>query len=379
MTQTAKYQISDQGNTRRLELSGAWVLQGGLPTGAMLWQAVMPREKEQAGAELAIAAKDLTAWDTGLLMVLRELLACAEEKGWRCRIEELPDGARRLLELARAVPERPGTRKSTKVPGWLTRLGLRTQAVLTDGHELLVFIGEVTLALGRLLRGKARYRRQDLVLMVQATGAEALPIVALISGLVGLILAFVGAVQLSLFGAQIYVADLVGIGMAREMAAMMTGIIMAGRTGAAFAAQLGTMQVNEEVDALTTFGLRPLDFLVLPRMLALMVMMPLLYLYANLLGIGGGAFVGVAMLKLSPLEYLNETVAAVGLTDFAIGMVKSVVFGAVVSVAGCWRGMQCGRSAQAVGVAATSAVVTGLIWIVVTDALITLICNALGI
>jgi phospholipid/cholesterol/gamma-HCH transport system permease protein len=219
----------------------------------------------------------------------------------------------------------------------------------------------------------------DLMLLIQECGAQALPIVTLISILVGLILAFVGAVQLKMFGAQIYVADLVGIAMAREMGAMMTGIIMAGRTGAAFAAQLGTMQVNEEIDALKTLGISPMEFLVMPRIIALVLMMPLLCIYADFMGILGGLLVGIGMLDLSFMEYLNETREALTLTHFSVGIFKGVVFGILVALSGCLRGMQCGRSSSAVGLAATSAVVTAIVAIIMCDGLFAIITNTLGI
>jgi phospholipid/cholesterol/gamma-HCH transport system permease protein len=196
---------------------------------------------------------------------------------------------------------------------------------------------------------------------------------------VGLILAFVGAVQLRLFGAEIYVADLVGIAMVRVMGAVMAGIIMAGRTGGSFAAQLGTMETNEEIDALKTLGISPMEYLVLPRMLALMFMMPLLCLYANVMGILGGLVIGVGMLDLGLIQYYDQTVNAVGLNDLFIGLFQGAVFGALVALAGCLRGMQCGRSASAVGDAATSAVVTGIVSIIVATAIITVICDVLRI
>ena len=176
---------------------------------------------------------------------------------------------------------------------------------------------------------------------------------------------------MQLFGAQIYVADLVGIAMVRLMAAIMTGIVMAGRTGGAFAAQLGTMQVNQEIDALKTLGISPMEFLVLPRMLALALMMPLLCLYANLMGILGGMVVGVGMLNIGFIQYYNETAKAVGLWNLGIGLFSGVVFGVIVALSGCMRGMQCGRSASAVGDAATSAVVTAIVGIIVSTAVIT--------
>ena len=201
----------------------------------------------------------------------------------------------------------------------------------------------------------------------------------LISILLGLILGFVGAIQLKMFGAQLFVADVVGIGMVRVMGAIMTGIIMAGRTGAAFAAQLGTMEVNEEIDALKTLGISPMEFLVLPRMIALIIMMPLLCVYSDLLGIVGGLIVGVGMLDLGLIEYLNRTREALNLTTFGVGLFHSAVFGVLVALSGCLRGMQCERSASAVGYAATSAVVTSIVSIIVATAIITFVCQVLGI
>jgi phospholipid/cholesterol/gamma-HCH transport system permease protein len=244
---------------------------------------------------------------------------------------------------------------------------------------MITFLGEACLALARFATGRARLRRADLMVTIQEAGPEAFGIVSLISFLVGLILAYVGAVQLRRFGAEIYVADLVGIAMARQMGPIMAGIIVAGRTGAAYAAQLGTMRVNEEVDALQTMGISPVEFLVLPRMLGLIVMMPLLTVYADIVGILGGAVVGTGMLKVGLLPYWTRTWVAVDLADFAVGLISASVFGVLVAVAGCLRGMQSGRSSAAVGLAATSAVVTGIVFIVVADAILTVIYDALGL
>jgi len=218
-----------------------------------------------------------------------------------------------------------------------------------------------------------------LLLLIKQAGVDALPIVSLISLLVGLILAFVGAIQLQQFGAQIYVSTIVGIAMVRVMGAIMTGIIMAGRTGAAYAAELGTMQVNEEIDALRTFGFSPTEFLVLPRLVALLFMMPLLCIYADLMGILGGFIVGALMLDINPIQYFTNTWQSVPLANFWIGLVHSTVFGVLVALAGCYRGMRCGRSALAVGQAATSAVVTGILAIIIATAVITVVCNILGV
>ncbi len=322
--------------------------------------------------------QSLAGWDSSLLTFMIKLLNLCSGKKIECDKSGLPQGVGRLLDIATAVPEKK-TYAAKKREPFLSRVGASTIATGQSATEMLEFIGAASLALARFLLGKAQFRRSDLGLIIQECGAQALPIVSLISLLVGLILAFVGAIQLKLFGAQIYVADMVGIAMVREMGAMMTGIIMAGRTGAAFAAQLGTMQVNEEIDALTTMGISPMEFLVLPRMLALILMMPLLCLYANLMGMLGGVIVGIGMLDLAPMQYFVETRAAVDLTNINIGLFKSVIYGVLIALSGCLRGMQCGRSAQAVGDAATSAVVTSIVFIIVSDGILAVICNALGI
>lgn len=244
---------------------------------------------------------------------------------------------------------------------------------------MLEFMGESVLALGRLLRGRAQFRWSDTWLVIQQCGPEALGIVALINFLIGLILAFVGATELARFAASIYTADLVAVATVREMACIMTGIILCGRTGAAFAAQLGTMKVNQEIEAFETFGISPVEFLVLPRMLALILMMPLLCVFADLIAIGGGFLVSTVLLDLSPVVYLQRTVEAINLTSFLLGIGKGAFFGVLVALTGCLRGMQCGTNAAAVGQATTSAVVTGITWIIASDGVFAVLCSALGI
>jgi phospholipid/cholesterol/gamma-HCH transport system permease protein len=293
--------------------------------------------------------------------------------------DNLPEGVRRLLALASAVPERKWEKeKRARIP-ILVRFGESALVFWRSLLDMTDFIGSASIAFIRLVTGKAKFRRSDLLLIIQQCSDQALPIVSLISILVGLILAFIGAIQLKVFGAQIYVASIVGIGMVRFLAPVMAAIIMAGRTGASFAAQLGTMQVNEEIDALKTLGISPMEFLVLPRMLALFLMMPLLSVYADLLGILGGVIIGVTMLDLNFIEYYNKTRESVHLDDFWVGLFSAAVFGVLVALSGCMRGMQCGRSAAAVGEATTSAVVTSIVSIVVAMAVITVVCNVLNI
>ncbi len=367
--------VADDGSLR-VRMAGEWKIGGPLPSSSE----VTGRLGQTGGTEsVAFDTAELGDWDSGVLTFLISVEEFCAEKGIQFDPNGLPEGVRRLLALASAVPERAGARKTEKRISFLQLVGTNTLEYIRAGKEMLTFIGESLLTLVVFIRGKARFRRVDFVTTLQDCGAQALPVVSLISVLIGLILAFVGAAQLQMFGAQIYVADLVGIGIAWEMGAMMTGIIMSGRTSAAFAAQLGTMQVNEEIDALQTLGISPMEFLVLPRMLALILMMPLLCVYADLLGILGGATVSVAMYNLSPLEFYNELTTGVHLIDFGIGLFKSVVFGIIVALSGCLRGIQCGRSASAVGAAATSAVVTSIVFIIVADSIITTLSIVLHI
>jgi phospholipid/cholesterol/gamma-HCH transport system permease protein len=332
-------------------------------------------ELESASRLKKICVRDegITEWDSTLLTFLRTMSVMAKSAGAVLNVSELPEGVRRLLHLAEAIPERKGARRSADKSSWVARVGTRTIKGFRDFGESVSFLGELTQSFFAMIKGKARYRRSDLFAVIQECGPEALPIISLISVLVGMILAFLGSVQLKMFGAEIFIANAVALGMVREMGALMTGIIMAGRTGAAFAARLGTMQVNEEVDALQTMGFSPMEFLVLPRALALIIMMPLLSIYANFLGIIGGAIVGILMLDLTPTQYYLQTIGSIDLQSVVSGLIKSAVFGVLVAISGCMQGIRCGRSASAVGEATTAAVVNAIVYIVVADSLISII------
>lgn len=359
-----------------VRLAGPWRMSGGVPDPEGVEQAL---RGEPAPRRLAFEADALGAWDSALLIFLERVAEVAGERGVTIDRSGLPRGVQRLLALAEAVPERQGARGGGQRAGFLTRVGESATRLWGGAHDFLAFIGDLAVAFGQALRGRARYRGGDLLLFMQQAGADALPIVTLISFLVGVIMAFVGAIQLEKFGAEIYVADLVGIAVVHEMGALMTGIIMAGRTGAAFAAQLGTMKVTQEIDALTTMGIDPMEFLVLPRALALCIMMPLLCLYANLVGIIGGAVIAGGMLGITPEVYFRHLFSAVNISDLVGGVFKASVYGVLVAIAGCLRGMQSGNSASAVGDAATSAVVTGIVLIVCACGLLAVVFYVLKI
>ena len=328
---------------------------------------------------LSFNTAQLSAWDTGFLAFLRAVLRLCEERGVDVNQEGLPKGVRHLLAMAAAVPEQKAAKRDSDGQNLFFQVGAATIAFFRGAPEMLRFLGEITLSFGRLFRGQAHFRLSDLWWEIEEVGPRALVIVSVISFLVGLILAYLGADQLRMVGAQIFIADLVAIGMVREIGALMTGIIIAGRTGAAFAAQLGTMQVNEEIDAFKTLGISPIDFLVLPRMLALMLMVPLLTLYAGFVGMLAGMLVSAAIFDIGIFEYYIETLRALELKHFLVGLSKGSVYGAMVAYAGCLRGMQCGRSAESVGEAATSAVVTGILLITISASIMTIIFYRLGI
>ena len=357
-------------------LAGSWLLADSLPSPDDIALQLQSRIDVH---RISFDGRAVTQWDSGLLTFLARVYQLAGEHKINIDPSGLPDGARRMMKLATAVPPKEDTGKHSEHPHILERIGLSSLSMWRAAPEMLHFLGEVTLSFGRLFRGTAQFRRSDLMLIIEDVGPHALPIVTLISFLVGLIVAYMGAVQLAQFGAQIYIANLVSLGMTREMGALMTGIIMAGRTGAAYAAQLGTMQVNEEIDAFRTLGFNPIDFLVLPRMLALVLMMPLLVLYAGIVGITAGMFVSVTAFDISTFEYYQQTVRSMEWTHIWVGVIKGTVYGILIAFAGCLRGMQCGRSAQAVGEATTSAVVTGILFIVIAASLLTILFQELGI
>lgn len=359
-----------------LSLSGDWspaTVSSALSEALVLGVRVRSRPEK-----LVFSGRNLGHWDALLAALLNEIGQTWRAAGGTVELVDLPEGLRALLDLALAVS--PPSRPAPSPPrGGLGELGRNALALGADLVFLNRFVGEILLGLTRLLSGRARYRPLDLLLQIQDCGPSAVPIVSLISLLVGLILAFVGAAQLALFGAELYIADLVALGMVREMGPLMTAILMAGRSGAAFAAQIGTMQVNMEIPALKVMGLSPLDFLVLPRLLALSLVMPFLGLYADLLGITGGALVALTFFDIPLSQFLNRTAAAVDLYDVSIGLFKGGLFGTLVALAGCMRGLLCGRTASAVGDASTSAVVTAIVMIVVADSVVTLVCNRLNI
>jgi phospholipid/cholesterol/gamma-HCH transport system permease protein len=371
----ASAKVSLQDGEATIALGGTWNLKGSV------WpkSATTLHEVESAGGITCIrcVAQDLGTWDSSLLLFLSEVDTWCQAHQTALDLKGLPEGVDSLIALAKAVPEAETKSRGGRHVSFLYQVG--TWAIGQAGALIAAaaFIGDGVLSIRRIITGKGKVDWRLFWLTLQESGAQALPIVGLISFLTGLILAFVASVQLRQFGAGIYVANLVAVAMAREMGAIMTGVIMAGRTGAAFAAQIGSMKVSEELDALDTLAISPMDFLVSPRVVALFLMMPLLGFYADLMGVAGGAVVGLGVLHISLVQYWNQTVGSMGLEDIITGVVKAGVFGVIVALTGCQRGMNCQNNAAAVGNAATSAVVLAITWIVISDAIIDVILDVL--
>ncbi|MBW2410051.1 MAG: ABC transporter permease [Deltaproteobacteria bacterium] len=368
------YDITDSG-ALVIKLSGNWTLTDSTPDSDDILRHLSDAQSLKC---VVFDTSALGAWDTVLLAFLKDVSNyCVSHK---VEVEQggLPEGTRGLLNLAAAVPERGKTEENPEArDSILEEIGRDAVTFFETAGVFFVFFGQVFAALGRFLIGKTKVRRADLFYNMQEAGVRGLPIISLITFLVGIILAYVSAAQLAAFGAKIFVAHLVGVSMAREMAPMMTAIIVAGRTGAAFAAQLGTMTVNEEIDAYRTLGLPPIETLVLPRVLALTLMMPFLVIYANLMGNAGSAAIAILQFDISAREYFSVLQEVLKLHDFAEGLIKAMVYGVLVAICGCLKGMHSGRSAGDVGTSTTSAVVMSLIMIVVASAILTMLFDTL--
>ncbi len=370
-TDTARFDTSVVGQCVQMQLHGNWS-GSAVPAFADLQAAF---EAHQSHCWRFVAAPSFS-WDSQCAARLFFCSRYCKEHDIALELDGLPAGVAKLIELASAVKAQPAadTVQSNPLQALIDayRNGLRAAT------DFAGFVGAASLALLNLARGHANTRLRDVWYFVDQCGPQAIGIVALISVLVGMILAYLGSVQLRQFGAEVYVANLVTLGMVREMGALMTAVIMAGRTGAAYAAQLGAMQSNEEIDAITTLGLSPMEYLVLPRLLALIAVMPLLCIFADCLGLVGGGLVAMGM-NVSSTQFIHQASEAVTLMDVVTGLIKSVIFGALIATAGCQAGLQSGRSSAAVGLATTRAVVSAIVYLVVADAGLNILYDKLNI
>jgi phospholipid/cholesterol/gamma-HCH transport system permease protein len=369
-TATAQLQAGVSDCECLLKIGGDWRLSDPVPA----WAGVLGKAPT---ANIRVVPDDLGKWDTSLVLFLVHGRAWCAASEKEFHAEALPENLQALL---RQVPMNSVLNPPTKtaVKPWDLASNL-AQKWAHHARQSVSFLGECTLGFMGVAKNPRRFRWLDCLVEMQQCWATSLPMVSLVSFLVGVILAFQSAVQLQQFGAAIYVADLVGLSVVRELGPMMAAFIVAGGTGARFAAQIGNMKVDDEIDALETVGISSVNFLALPRLLAVTVMMPILALYANVLGVLGGLFVSATMLNIPASAYWIETQNRVGFSDLSSGLFKCLFFGLAVGLAGCLRGMKCERSAAGVGTATSSAVVTGIMLIVLADALFAVIYNVLGI
>ncbi len=366
---------NESGRSAELTLTGDWGGDGVFDDRA----ALIGEFSRPSFDRVVVNGAGVELWDSRLVAFLVRIMSLCEQNGVTVELRELPDGVSPLLDLAFAVPRHAGERPAESRNGFLNALGTAALKSADGARTAWWFSRRALASIARFIHRKAVVRKVDLWTEFQDAGVNALPIVSLICFLVGVILAFVGSIQLKMFGAEIYVSSLVALAVTRVMGAIMAGVIVAGRTGASYAATLGSMQVNEEIDALKTMGVSPFDFLVLPRVLALSLMMPLLIVYADLMGILGGAFVGILMLGLSPDDYFRMTLKALLMRNVLIGIVHGAVYGVIISLCGCYRGVTCGRNASAVGFATTSAVVDSIVFMTVATAVLTVIFSVCGV
>lgn len=355
-----------------ISLQGAWQLESELPS----INSIRHQLHQQPIRKIRLQPSEGFQWDSRFLAFLLSLQEFCQKQQIAIDLSGLPKEIRHLYQLASAVPEhKPVAAEKSSLFSSVIR---RIHTVVDEVIDFLAFTGEMTLCLLRWVAGKGTAKPADIISFCRQAGPDAIAIITLQSVLVGMILAYLGIMQLSKFGAEVYISNLVAVGMVREMGALMTAVIMSGRTGAAYAAQLGTMQVNEEIDALSTLGINPMDYLVIPRMVALLVCMPLLCLYSNIMGMIGGGLVATGM-SVTWRMYIFQLLEAITVMDVATGVFKGIVFAKLIAIAGCRAGLACGRSSAAVGKATTRAVVTAIIYLVIADAGLNIIYFELGI
>ena len=331
-----------------------------------------------SGKTLSINPDGLGSWDSCFIMFLWTVKQAACQASLTFDDHALPSSAQRLLALLPEKVEQPAPHQQDR-ESFFARVGGKTLDILHETATSSALLLEVMRGAVGTLRGKNSMRLKDLLVDVWNAGPSALLIVSIVNFLIGAILAFVGLLELRKFAAEIYVTNLVGIASAREISAIMTAIIMAGRTGGAYAARISTMQGNEEIDALQVTGISVAGYILLPSILSLILMMPLLYLYGTLVSIFGGFVVSMTMMDISPTGYWLSTFNGVELSQFAFGFIKALFFAGFIALAACRIGLKAGRSAADVGIAATRAVVIGIVGVIALDAVFAVLANAAGI
>lgn len=357
----------------KVRCTGTWTVQGIAQLEQQLKDIAWP-----VAVGLEIDCSAISALDTSGAWLLHRTISTLEQQGSKVRIIGLRPEFSSLLDLISARAVMPAHQAQSR-DGLLAAIGKQSWNGLKNLSGMLAFVGESAIALLRLIVQPRRIRWRTTFHNIQTAGFEALPIVGLLSFLMGVVIAYQGADQLQRFGANIFIADLVGLAMLRELSPLLTAIIIAGRSGSAYAAQIGTMKVTEEIDALRTIGVSPQELLVLPKMLALVIALPLLTVYADVTGILGGMIMARSKLDVSFDVFIDRLGDAVSLSSFLTGIVKAPVFAAIIALVGCFQGFQVGGSADSVGRQTTLSVVQAIFLVILADALFSLVFNWLKI
>jgi phospholipid/cholesterol/gamma-HCH transport system permease protein len=347
-------------------------------TTAKVWREATSAIEKMSPSRVVVDASKINYCDVSGIGLLVEILRRQQMRGGEAEIRGLQARFQRILDLFDPAKFRAAQTEKRRSVNLAEEVGKTVYRIWQDACDLIVFVGEVFVSLVYAFRNPRRVRWKDAFLVAETTGVNALPIIALVSFLVGLIMGFQAVIPMRQFGAEIFVADLVGLAILRELGPLMTAIVLTGRSGSAFAAELGTMKVNEEIDALNTMGLDPVRFLVVSRVIAALAMTPLLTIFSDLIGVIGGSLV-LRSLGYPFVTYWNEILSAVSDMDFLGGLVKSLVFGIMIAGIGCLRGLQTKIGATAVGESATRAVVSGIIFIVIIDGVFSVVYYYLGI
>ena len=366
-----------QPEPQRMTLAGSWTARG---LGALAGQ--LDAVRVSPDTPVAADGSAVVALDTGGAWVLQRLLLRLRQEGSDVSLQGLRPAFAGLLEVvARQLAEQAHqpARADNPAPTAMQGLGRRTEALGEQALALLSFVGETALAFAGSVRHPARIRWRPILFNIRSAGFNALPIVGLLSFLLGVVVAYQGAAQLRQYGANIFVADLVGVSMLREFAPLITAIIVAGRSGSAYAAQIGTMAVTEEIDALRTLGIAPLELLVLPKLIALTLALPLLTVFADAMGVFGGMLMARSQLDVGLTEFLDRFVKAVSLTTYFVGLAKAPVFAAIIAMVGCFQGLRTRGGADSVGRQTTRAVVQSIFLVIVADALFSVAFSALDL
>jgi len=363
-------EIGPGATPAQLRCAGAWTLRG-----AARLESRVDKISASGGGNVEIDASEITAMDTLGAWLLQRTIRSLEQRGCSVSLRGLHPEYDALLQMiaSRAV----NAEVSVPIPPLLSRIGRHAWHGLFDILGLLGFVGEGVLITLRSIIHPRRIRWKPVLYNLQTAGVEALPITGLLSFLLGIVIAYQGADQLQRFGASIYVVDLVGLSMVRELSPMMTAIIIAGRSGSAYAAQIGTMKVTEEIDALRTIGVVPFELLVLPKLLALIIAMPLLTVFTDVTGILGGMVMASAQLNISVDVFIDRLDEAVNTSSYLVGIGKAPVFAAIIAIVGCYQGLQVSGSADSVGRQTTVSVVQSIFLVIVADAMFSIAFSVL--